>query len=123
MSFLFSRKGLFTPEPDEGILNSSGLPPGKTGQQCSSTLPQMIDRRQSRVANLFTARASTPRPGESTIIMVNPYLGERKLHSEVMAKHFFSLIDEGFARRMQLAIIVSAGKCITKDEKRGKKKW
>lgn len=83
----FPCKGLLTPEPDEGLLNSPGLStvgeaPHGGPQGCRSPLPQMIRGSQSRAQQLLritslAPRAPTPRPNRATVIVVKPYKGER----------------------------------------------
>ena len=75
---LFCHIGLLTPEPDEDLLNSTLLT-DEAAQEFSSSMPQLIDGRQSRVGELRSVpRVSTPRPWESGLIMVKPYLGKTK---------------------------------------------
>ena len=78
---IFCHIGLLTPEPDEDLLNSTLLP-DEAAQEFSSSMPdQLIDGRQSRVGALIgrsVPRVSTPRPWESGLIMVKPYLGNTK---------------------------------------------
>lgn len=58
---------------------NSTLLPDEAAQEFSSSMPQLIDGRQSRVGELRSVpRVSTPRPWESGLIMVKPYLGETK---------------------------------------------
>ena len=58
---------------------NSTLLPDEVAQEFSSSMPQLIDGRQSRVGELRSVpRVSTPRPWESGLIMVKPYLGETK---------------------------------------------
>ena len=59
-------------------MNSTSLP-DEAAQEFSSSMPQLIDGRQSRVGELRSVpQVSTPRPWESGLIMVKPYLGETK---------------------------------------------
>ena len=77
---IFCHIGLLTPEPDEDLLNSTLLP-DEAAQEFSSSMPQLIDGRQSRVGALTgrsVPRVSTPRPWEPGLIMVKPYLDKKK---------------------------------------------
>ena len=78
LKLIFCHTGLLTPEPDEDLLNSTLLP-DEAAQEFSSSMPQLIDGRQSRVGALGSVpRVSTPRAWESGLIMVKPYLGKTK---------------------------------------------
>ena len=58
---------------------NSTLLPDEAAQEFSSSMPQLIDGRQSRVGALRSVpRVSTPRPWEPGLIMVKPYLDKKK---------------------------------------------
>ena len=95
LSYLFSRSGLFTPEPDYSLVDAPEFSAGENSRECSSTLPQMKDGCQSHVANhlhtgILTSPATKTRPGESTLIMVKPYSGKRSFHNYEEAYFVFS---------------------------------
>ena len=95
LSYHFSRSGLFTPEPDYSLVDAPEFPAGENSRECSSTLLQMKDGCQSHVANhlhtgILTSPATKTRPGESTLIMVKPYSGERSFHNYEEAFFVFS---------------------------------
>lgn len=58
---------------------NSTLLPDEAAQEFSSSMPQLIDGRQSRVGALRSVpRVPTPRPWERGLIIVKPYLGNTK---------------------------------------------
>lgn len=107
LSYHFSRSGLFTPEPDYSLVDTLEFPAGENSWECSSTSPQMMDVCQSpHVANhlhtgILTSPATKTRPGESTLIMVKPYSGERSFHNYEEAYFVFSS-EEDFSGRVQV---------------------
>ena len=106
LSSHFSRSGLFTPEPDYSLVDAPEFPAGENSRERSSTSPQMMDGRQSHVANhlhtgILTSPATKTRPGESTLIMVKPYSGERSFHNYEEAYFVFSS-EEDLSGRVEV---------------------
>ena len=106
LSYHFSRSGLFTPEPDYSLVDTPEFSPGENSRECSSTSPQMMDGCQSHVENhlhtgILTSPSTKTRPGESTLIMVKPYSGERSFHNYEEAYFVFSS-EEDLSGRVEV---------------------